>query len=810
MAVKSLMCFAFVAMVFIYGTIVVCKMLRRIEAKLEPGERCALSLGLNVLLITILATILSLIGRFHIVIVCVCYALLITAGEISMRVRNSCTDLGMNEKKNFSALAKAECPIICILIMAGVLYLTFPTAYMWSGRDYGVYIVNAVHISETGSSIYETDKFLEENYEEVKDFVELGYLAFFSSYEDGISENPGDINAQFLPAYWALLAVGYSIGGMSGLTRVTGIITLISLAIYYYFNKRIFNKRVAILATLLLAICPAQLWGARITQSEQLAQMMFLLTVSLFSYGWYEDKDLFIHLATAVLGLGCYCRMDNYILGLGIICMGIYTVLWNQEKKRVLMDSVLQYVGWMITSLIYGFTVHYHYYYEHWAEKNVLKYLIFGNAVLLLVYAILYFFSGKCIWKRNLLKEICYQRKYVILIGVGMSLFFIYMYFYEFVRHGDWTVASNLQEYCWYICPLTLVGAICGIVRRCIVRNDMEYKKFEAILLLLGIGLISTMLYTVQPSITMDHYWMSRRWVTVNFPFVILFGMYGIDCVWTTKAFKHNIGKIVSLMCVVYIFVYVGYKDKNIWNVKSYDGLEEQYEALCEMLPDDGIVLTRNGASAAMLRYMYNENVYLISEEYDIDALKAYVNTHNNVYYLGGLQQMRLFWGIEFEKKYDGELSSNAPEACYDDYPEEIVTYSENIDLYHMKPDGAKQVNLFDYLVLFEENTLEEEGIYMNGMGYCFYGPYCTGNHGQYALEMQFSSDIDVGEVIGTMEVVINEQVVNSVEIYGGDTVGEMQFTVPDSTDVVQFRFQKSMEGLVLCESMELQKVDKR
>lgn len=807
MAIKGLIYFAFVAMVFIYGTIVVCKMMRCIEVKLGLGERCALSLGLNVLLVTVLATILSLIGMFHIVIVCVCYALLITAGGIGMRVWKSCTTLDMNEKKCFSTLMKAECPIICILIIAGVLYLAFPTTYMWSGRDYGVYIVNAVHTAETGSSLYETDRFLNENYEEVKDFIKIGYPAFYSSYEEGISVNPGDINAQFLPMYWCLLAIGYSIGGMGGLVRISGVVSLITLGIFYYFGKRVFNKRVAVIATLLLAICPAQLWGARITQSEQLAQMLFLLAVSLFSYGWQENKKQILYLATAVLGIGSFCRMDNYILGMGIICIGIYTALWNRQRRRTMLYAVMQYVLWLIASIVYGFTVHHYYYYEHWAEKGVLKYLVLGNLGLLIVYVGVYLITQNYTCKKNPIKEICSHKLSVFVIGVGIALFLLYMYFYEFLKNGDWTTASNLQEYCWYICPLTLILAVYGIVKKCMVKNEAEFVHLEAIFLFLGIGLISTLLYTVKPSITMDHYWMSRRWVTVNFPFLILFGMHGADRIWSSERLKYNLGKILALASVIYVFIYVGDKDKLIWNTKSYEGMAQQYEELCRNIPDDVIVLTRNEASAAMLRYAYQKQVYSLREDYDINALRAYAETHDDVYYLGELTQMELLWGLQLDKIYDGELVSVAPECSWDSYPDETESYVRNVDLYHMNIGFLNQVELCDYLVLFEGSSLENGIIYMDAPGCRFYGPYCTGNHGQYALEMQFSSDIDVGEVLGTMEVVINEQVVSSVEICGGDTVEEMRFTVPDIHDVVQFRFQKSVEGRVLCKSLLLQQV---
>lgn len=807
MTIKSLIYFVLVVAACIYGMIVVYRIMKYRCSNLERGEQYAWSLGLNILLLIMLAVIFSLFGRFHIGIVCAAYILLITVGGISLRAWSLCGNSDLDGQKNFLLLLKTESPIIFILILASFLYLLFPTSYMWSGRDYGVYIVNAVHTAETGSSLYETDNFLNENYEEVKEFIKIGYPAFYSSYEEGISTNPGDINAQFLPMYWCLLAIGYSIGGLGGLLRISGVVSLVTLAIFYYFGKRVFGGKIAALATLLLAICPAQLWGARITQSEQLAQLMFLLAVSLFSYGWKEDKKWVLYLAAAVLGLGCFCRMDNYILGLGIICLGIYAALWKREKRRAMLYSVIQYAAWLIASLVYGFTVHHYYYYEHWTEKGVLKYLVLGNVGLLAVYIILYLISERYICKSNPLKEICSRKVPVFVLGTGIALFFLYMYFYGFFKYGDTAMSSNLQEYCWYICPLTLVFAIFGIIKKCAVKSETEFEHLEAILLFLGIGLISTMLYTVNPAITMDHYWMSRRWVTVNFPFLILFGMYGIVCVWSSERFRYHMGKAFALVCLAYIFMYAADKDKMIWNMKAYDGMAEQYTALSQKIPDDVLVLTKNEASASMLRYVYHKEVYCLKDDYDIDALKSYIEMHDDVYYLGELTQLKLLFGIQLEKMYDGELSSIAPEASWNHYPNHTEEYIRNADLYQLNIASSNQVDLCDYVVLFEGSALEDGSIYMDGMGCRFYGPYCTSEAGEYMLEVQFSSDAAAEQVIGTMEVVINEQVVSSAAITGGQCVSEIAFAVSNMDDVIQFRFSKNVEGQVLCEQLVLREL---
>lgn len=760
----------------------------------------AWSLGLNILLLGIAAMILSLFGLFSLYGTLAVYLSVNTlAGGIFWKLQknNNHQANSIKGKKNYAEVVA----ISVILTVSAVIYLAFPTNYLWSGRDYGLYIVNAVHTAETGSSIYETDTFLTENYEELKDVVEIGYPALYSSYDDGISDDPGKINAQFLPLYWCLLAFGYSLAGMAGLLRTTAVITVITLYMYYIFVKNLSNWKLASVATFLLAMCPAEIWGARITQSEQLAQLIFILMASLFSYGWSEKKNIYIYMAIAVVGVGCFCRIDNYILGLGILCMAIYTVLWNRSQYQVMRNAAVQYGVWFIISLIYGFLVHYHYYWEHW-RKGVLKWLVLANIALFVLYIILLWVNKK--EYTNAVESVCKNHKTKNILVLLVFICYIYVIMRAKLA-GD--TPSALQQYSWYICPLTFIFAIFGVGRFVSTENNEYDAMIEPYLLFIGIGSISTILYSVKPSIVMDHFWMSRRFVPVNFPFLIFFGIYGVWKLWDEKNQYKKICKTIGISCICIIFLYVGYRDKVILNRAAYEGYAEGYQNLQKVLPDQTLILTESKGTAAVLRYIYHKNVYMVKEDMSRDSIYQYLKNHDGVYYVGNLAGLGAQCGVDVKEIYEGAVTAVAPENPMERYPVSWNDVGQEMDLFYITKDEdhTDSIDLLHTIYLMNGTVRVDDKIVLENQGYSFFGPYYKLEQGHYELELQIEniSEQDV-VTLGTMEIVANEEVKNSYVITNQEESWKIPVDIDDSEAIMQFRFAKQMDQEIIIDQLKL------
>lgn len=773
----------------------------RKDVNIDNENALAWSMGLNILLLGAVAVCLSLVNSFSLLSVSITYVAIVTMIGSAKKVFRRQNAYGKQQEKGKMNYAETAA-ISVILIVVTVLYLAFPSYYMWSGRDYGLYIVNAVHTAETGSSLYDRDEFLSNNYDELSEIVQLGYPALFSSYEDGISDDPGDINAQFLPMYWCLLAVGYSLAGMWGLFRTSAVITLITLFIYYIFVKQMSNWKVASATMLLLAICPAQIWGARITQSEQLAQLVFVLAASLFAYGWKRHSSNFVYLATAVVGVGCFCRMDNYIIGLGILCMANYAVLWSKEQNRVMRNVVIQYLVWVAVSLTYGFRVHYHYYREHW-DRGVLKWLILGNVVLTALYLIFLLVKRKV--SANPVEKICRSKVLSGLLMLLLSAFFAALWVQPLVVGAE-TVASALQQYCWYISPVTLTFFLYGLWHYIVADGEKFKQEVEPHLLFIGTGLISTMLYSVRPSITMDHFWMSRRFLPVNFPFLILFGIYGVWRLWESRGRIRIVAKCTALCSFALILVYVAKRDGIIWNKAAYAGISACYDAVVDTLPDDTLILTDNEGSAAILRYIYHENIYLMSEKCDAEALEEYLSKHEKICYVGDIAGIGAQWGLSVTKCSEGSIFAMAPEESYGYYPTSWKEYRRTMNVYEITAGGNEHstIDIMNSLYLNEDSVREGESIIMSGTGNCFFGPYYTLLPGEYELQIEISAPEKNDEILGALEMVFDENVESSYTVANSSEIMNIPFSVKDEGHVWQIRFVKTTGEEAVCQSVKL------
>ena len=797
---KDIWQIVFAVIVSVYGTVIGWRIFRK-DQDIDNEDALAWSMGLNILLLGAIAVCLSLVKAFSLWLVFAIHAATVTMfGSIKKVFWGQNADRKLQAKGKMSYVETAA--ISVILLVAAVLYLTFPSYYMWSGRDYGLYIVNAVHTAETGGSFYDRDEFLSDNYDELSEIVQLGYPALFSSYEDGISDDPGAINAQFLPMYWCLLAVGYSLAGMWGLFRTSAVITLVTLFVFYIFVKRMSNWKAASAATLLLAICPAQVWGARITQSEQLAQLVFVLAASLFAYGWKNQKNNAVYLAAAVVGAGCFCRMDNYILGLGLLCMAIYAVLWRKEQNRVMRNAVIQYLIWGAVSLTYGFRVHYHYYREHW-DRGVLKWLVLGNAVLAVLYLILLLAKRKV--SINPIEKICRSRVLSGLFMLLLTVFFVLLWVQPLFQGAE-TEASALQQYCWYISPVTLIFSLYGLWGYIVAAREKFKQEVEPHLLFIGTGLISTMLYSVRPSITMDHFWMSRRFLPVNFPFLILFGIYGVWRLWESRGRFRIVTKCIALCSFALIFVYVAKRDGVIWNRTAYDGISACYDAVADALPDDTLILTDNEGSAAILRYIYHKNIYLMSEKCDAEVLERYLSKHEKICYVGDIAGIGAQWGLNVTKCSEGSIYAMAPEESYGYYPVSWREYRRAMNVYEITASGNEHtpIDIMNSLYLNENSVRDGESIIMNGMGICFFGPYYTLTPGEYELQLEISATETADEILGTLELVLNENVESSYTVANSNEIMSIPISIKEEGSVVQVRFVKMTEEETVCRSVKL------
>ncbi|WP_418482415.1 DUF4214 domain-containing protein [Frisingicoccus sp.] len=544
-----------------------------------------------------------------------------------------------------------------VLIVASMLYFLFPTEYLWARRDPALYVLNGVNIAKSGGMEFEENTFIRENYEEIQNFTDITYRGFYSDFLEGDEEEPGHLTSQFLHYFSSALAIGYSLAGLQGLFAVNSVIALFCLIAVYYFCKQIFNKNVAFLSILFLACCPAQLWCARIPQTELLYQLFYVVGTYMMCVSLLKEKPVNGFFSGVLIGFIGLNRMDSYVLGIGIFCSAIYFIIFEKTKFRTAIGISFGYIMSSFISIIYTYTYSPYYFIEHW-DVGVLKLLAYANVSLVIieVLAIVMIRLVKVDYNRfNIIRKIADDGLIRSLFFLILSLGFVALYeIRPLLQKGinvDWDFNQrSFVEFCWYTSILTILFFFVGIWKIiCKYSNVSKYFVF------LATGLSSLIIYLYKPAIAPDHIWASRRWVSVCFVFVFIVAAYGIEEV-RKKIDKSSKGYgYISKMVSVAICFFLLFQCRGFIFTPMLHEMQGQYEKLAEQLDDDKVYFAEMPHYASVLQYIYDKNVIVLDEN-GIDSLEKYIQDNEQpIYYIGS--DVDIF-GDEFSLKllYEGEI----------------------------------------------------------------------------------------------------------------------------------------------------------
>lgn len=757
-------------------------------------ENCFFAVAWTFVAMAVNATFLTIAGKYSLNKVA---ALMLLESVASLAVyRGNLTIYKslINGCKTIS-LYKALAGIVC----AAILYFGFPTMYLWGGRDPGLYFIDAVHISQTGTMQYEADSYINDHYDDIKDIVDLGYPGLYSAYEYHLSDEPGKIIAQFLPVFPACLAIGYDLAGMDGLIRVNAVIALLCLWVIFFFVEKVFNRETAKMVFLLLLVNPAQLWNARITQSELLCQFLFFMSMYSLEAGWESRDKRTALLAGALLSFSTLCRIDMYILGVGLLVFAIYMIICNPVEKGYVLNVTGMYIVGGVLSLVYGYIFSYPYYYEHW-KMGALSSVVLCNTALLgviLTLLVIQKFGGFFRMFSRPFIAICNSRAAMLIFCGGLFVIFLFAFLIRpELMPGDFA-HNAMVEFCYYTTPLAVCLAIAGIYFTFFGRGR-ERERELAYFLISGISLV---IYIWKPSITPDHVWACRRWVTVAIPFVVILSSFALSKMFRNLKYRW----IIRFGLIGVIFCYFIWQDRGFLITKIFEGVNKDYQELAVELKDEEVYFTMNQEIASVFRYVYNKNVYLLNR--DMQALTEYLEDHEKFLFLGDENDIKSF-EVEQILCSEGSISGEMLTELYGKIPDTLYEKKYVCNVMEIKKRSAGDEIVLDMNILFASDisTLEKDSYISNGnSGFLFYGPYCTLMPGSYELRVGLEAEdgLDVGVEITSDE---GRNVIKSQEVIDNG-VSVISFDIEEYTEAVEFRAYILNNSITCCNYVSITKV---
>lgn len=690
---------------------------------------------------------------------------------------------------------------IFILIIASVLYFGFPTKFMIGGRDYGLYLLDGIHIAETGSMQYETDEYLNENYSELKDVLFPGYPGLFTPEKvEGMEGEPGEISPQFMPMFPSALAIGYDMAGIEGVIRVNAVIGLASLLVLYYFTKEFFSQKSAVVAMGLMVLEPAQLWGVRITETEILSQLLLFLAMYVMMSGWKKKNTVYFGWAGFLLGIGCMNRIDTYIYGVGLAVGLVYCILWKKEYRKKLYVVCGGYLVFGVLALWYGWVFSHIYIVEHW-QAGVLSGILFLNVICFAVAAIVALVEARVKLEiPNIVLNIIQKKR--LLWGAFGILFLVFMYAYFIRPYGssDFTKRAMI-EFCWYTSVPLVILAIYGLYR--LLSNKQESS--EQYFTFFWVFLASVFAYIIRPSITADHMWASRRWISANIPFIILMGAYGITEI-------HLLSQKTAVLLQGGLTLWVGgfmlYQSSPFIFSQLMNELDKQYELLAEKLSDDEIYFTRNEEIASYLRFLYGKRVYLLSEDKQ-ENFADFIKSQETFNYIGkeSALGMARFYCQDIEEPEQFIMSGDFLEQTVGRFPRSLYKRVLPASIYKMEYGENSVISLSEGDLQTQNGYYNENGeICADGnSGILFYGPYVYLEKGRYT----FSFEIDGKSFDDTYVEIVAEagnRVFAEIPVKESGEI-KVEFEVTEPTDNIEMRMWVGENSGIVCRNLEIRQL---
>ena len=644
--------------------------------------------------------------------------------------------------------------LFLICLAAFFLYVLFPTEYLIGGRDPGVYALQGAQINRNGG-LRIHDDYLSDHYEKLQETINIGYPGFYSAFERGSSKDPGQIIPQFLPMFPSILAISYSLAGTAGVVRVNAVIAVLSLIAFYAFAKGLIGRKGALLATLLLAINPSQIWNARITQTEILSQFLFFLALAAFTDGYRRNDRKAAAVCGILMGVSCFNRIDTYIFGLGIYLCTAYIILVYRKKSRLYLSTSLWYTIGMVLSVLYGFRYSAPYYRDLWAAGS-LKMLLLANAAFFTLIPLAFLIRKLIIdWKPDTFRPLYFRGlrlKRSRLPQWAAGVLFVLFLFAYFIRplyfNGGAPIGTeayfsshSLVEFGFYVPPIAMLLGFLGVY------YIIKEKNLHPYLIFVAIAAACILIYTYKPSITPDHPWASRRWITVNIPAVLLLAVHGIRKIkFRGKSWNRWIKNAVVCSLVVFMLTQSG-----IFLFQSmFQGYGKQFAKAASALPEDQPAFTFDVQLASPLTYVNGKKVYLLKESAVSEPMVKFIKEEGTVYGVGwpdARQADRLFQnGISLSLLSEDRISGVYPEESRGYFPRQLLPREYDASVRRLDYSPENLYYTYSLLADFETRNGVPDGgsITSNGQaGFLLFGNYTSLSAGTY--ELSFSGKLPEG-----------------------------------------------------------------
>lgn len=506
---------------------------------------------------------------------------------------------------------------IAVFVFNGI----FTSESIMGGRDQGLYSTHGAHIANTGmlrselpyEKLYEND-----NYQIAGPTNPGGFF---------YDVPKGDMYLQFSPTLAIHLAQFFGIGDYEVLLLFNPFIASVSILLFFGLASLFLVRNWTYLATGLYALNASQIWNARITLSEIIAQNLILGGLGLAVAAFRVRHRFGYSVACIIASSAAFTRVDGFLIPAFLISANVALFLYAQDPSKdakLLKSGSFGALATAILAYFYNLLSAPLYFLDFALEVNSL-------VAVSLVGALGLIFIEKSKALRNAATIFTsprfINRIVVLLVILVLYGFFIRPHIEPFAQFADSHYGTrNYQENSLidlskYISIPTIAFALIGA---CIVLIGLRKDGKKETLLLLIPWLGFSIVYLYDPRISADHIWRIRRFTPLVIPGFVLFATIGVSYL-ATKYLGSKGQKSVFAISAVWCGIFLSTSLSPIAFLKQYEGTLSTIRSISESLPKGALTLA-NVSSEILGPLQLGEGHKMIRDHLNSEELSPIVS----------------------------------------------------------------------------------------------------------------------------------------------------------------------------------------
>jgi FtsH-binding integral membrane protein len=477
-----------------------------------------------------------------------------------------------------------------IVLLLAVFTLAPASEEITGGRDEGVYANIGAWLAQHGTIRMRSEALASLTPDARPVFQGRTLLPGF--YVGDASQ--GEIFPQFLHLHPVYLAIGFWLGGITGLVHVPPVYGVMSLLGLFLLVRRLLGAGPAVASALVLGLNLAQIWVLRTPFSEGAAQLTFVAVLWCLVKAAQTEGVRWGVLGGIAMGAGFQARVDAVVLLPGLLPALAFMHASASRSTRWLPAFLLTSLGLAAWSVWHGWLFA-RTYYAAMQRYMVPVWLLAG--VLIVLWAV-FIALGRV--RRTAIVEAVHRRgriwwavAAVLIAGAFVFGLWIRPELRPWMARGrPLYVEQSMVRVAWYLSTAGMVAACAGLLlalRQWLVGRRAEWLPF------LGVVLTMSAVYFWNPRVHIDHPWAMRRFVPVVLPGLAVAIAVAAAWLWEARARWRLPARTAAAIVLGWILIHEARLVLPFSNAPERAGAIEGLAAIARHVPAGSILLYTAG-----------------------------------------------------------------------------------------------------------------------------------------------------------------------------------------------------------------------